>query len=182
VSVERVVVWGFMASGKSAVAAGLAERLGWEHLDLDAEIVRHAGCSIAELFRTAGEAAFRELEAEVTRTTLDRTRTVFSPGGGWITNPAHAAGLPEGTLTVWLQASPEVVLARVRADRSGIERPLLSTPDPAAAIRRLLAEREPLYRRADLAVDTDPCSLVEVVDRVHREVLSRTAPRKLPPS
>src|SRR5690606_3123246 len=62
VPIERVLLWGFMASGKTAVGARLAARLGWDHLDLDDEIVRRAGKPISEIFREDGETAFRTLE------------------------------------------------------------------------------------------------------------------------
>jgi shikimate kinase len=174
VNPRRIVLWGFMASGKTVVGGALARRLGWEHVDLDAEIVRRAGCSIAEVFRTRGEPAFRRLEAEVTAAQIAREGVVLSPGGGWVTHPDHLRQLPTGTLTVWLRVRPESVLERVRADRSGIERPLLDTPDPAAAVRRLLAEREPLYAAAELTLDTDGASIDALVDRLEAEIRARS--------
>ncbi|HEU4753855.1 MAG TPA: shikimate kinase, partial [Armatimonadota bacterium] len=145
---------GFMGAGKSAVGAALAAQLGWEHLDLDEEIERHEGRSVPEIFRDSGQAYFRALEAQLTRRLAERRRVVLSPGGGWITNPELLAGLPPGSLSVWLQVSPAEVLRRVRAAAAAgeVERPLLQTPDPAATVRELLAQREPLYRRAELAV------------------------------
>lgn len=172
-TVERVVLWGFMASGKTAVGRALARRLGWRHVDLDAEIVRREGRAIAEIFRTDGEAAFRGMEEAVTRELIAGRRLVLSPGGGWITNPAVRALVPSGTLTVWLRVSPEQVLARARADASGIERPLLATPDPAATIRRLLEAREPLYRQADLRIETDGVAVERIVDLVEARVRAR---------
>jgi shikimate kinase len=176
VTPRRVVLWGFMASGKTAVGAALARRLAWEHLDLDAEVVRRAGCSIAELFRTRGEPEFRRLEAEATAEVVDREEVVLSPGGGWITNPDLPRLLPAGTLTVWLRVRPESVLERLRRDRSGVERPLLSAPDPGAVVRDLLAAREPLYRAADLAIETDDAPVEAIVDRLEAEVRGRSHP------
>ena len=164
--IERVLLWGFMASGKTAVGGALAGRLGWEHLDLDDEIVRRAGKPIARIFREEGEAVFRALETECTADLLRRTRTVFSPGGGWITNPGVLERIPPNTLTVWLRVSPEAVLDRLHADRSGPERPLLATSDPDTRIRRLLAEREPAYARADRAIPTDGRSVESIVSEI----------------
>jgi shikimate kinase len=163
---ERVVLWGFMASGKSAVGAALASRLGWRHVDLDEEIVRRAGKPIADIFREEGEAAFRALETECTRELLSRPRMVFSPGGGWVTNPGVQEWIPEQTLTVWLRVSPETALERVRGDAGGPERPLLSTPDPGARIRRLLAEREPAYAVARQTILTDRRSVDSIVAEI----------------
>jgi shikimate kinase len=152
---ERVILWGFMASGKSAVGAELARRLGWDFLDLDEEIERRDGRPVPEIFRAEGEPFFRRLEVETTRAVVGRSRTVFSCGGGWVTNPECSPLVPPASLTVWLQVSPETALARIRADREGRLRPMVDTPDPEATARRLLAAREPLYRRADLTISTD---------------------------
>lgn len=173
--IERVVLLGFMGAGKTAVGLALARRLGWEHLDLDDEIVREEGRSVAELFRAEGEAYFRRREAEATRRVAARRRVVLSPGGGWITNPELLASLPADTLSVWLRVSPEEALARVRANPAQVERPLLQTPDPAGTVRRLLAEREHLYARAEVAVDTDGRPVESIVDEIASIMASRTA-------
>lgn len=167
-----------MASGKSAVGAELSRRLGWERVDLDEEIVRRAGRPIAEIFRSEGEAAFRRLEAEVTRELLPRAHTIFSPGGGWITNPEMISLIPPGTLTVWLQVTPETVLERVRADATGPERPLLGTSDPEATARRLLQAREPLYRQARHAIVTDGRSVAEIAAEIEGLVRAARQPNE----
>ncbi len=167
---EGVILWGFMASGKTAVGGALARRLGWEHVDLDAEIVRSEGCEIATIFAERGEAGFRALELEATRRWIGRERVVLTPGGGWLTSPAVRSLIPATTLTVWLQVSPEVALARVAAEREGAERPLLRVPDPLGTVRRLMAERDPLYRSARLHLPTDAHTLDEIADRITAEL------------
>ena len=167
---ERVVLWGFMASGKSAVGARLAERLGWEYVDLDREIERREGRAIAAIFRDEGEPFFRRLEVETTRALIGRSRLVFSSGGGWITNPEALRLLPPRTLTVWLQVSPETALARVREDSGGAVRPMLDRPDPEAAARALLAAREPLYRTADLTISTEGRAVDALVHDIEARV------------
>lgn len=161
-----MLLWGFMASGKTAVGSRLAARLGWEHVDLDAVIVRRAGKPIAEIFRQEGEAAFRALEMAVSRDHLARTKSVISPGGGWITNEGVLDQLPSGTLTVWLRVTPDTVLKRLRRGRGAPTRPLLADPDPAQRVRTLLAQREPLYRRAARIVETDGRSVASVVAEI----------------
>lgn len=165
-----------MASGKSVVARALARRLGWECVDLDAQIERWQGRAIADIFRDQGEPAFRALEVEATRSLAHRERMVLATGGGWITNPGVLELLPPGTLTVWLRVSQEVVLRRVQSARGGPVRPLLSTPDPAATVRRLLEQREPLYRRADLTVDTDGRDVPSVTRQIEAEVRRLLSP------
>jgi shikimate kinase len=163
-----------MCSGKSAVGAALAKRLGWAHLDLDREIEARAGCSVREIFAAEGEAAFRRWEAQATRRLAGRTRIVLSPGGGWMTNPALLDALGPGTLCVWLQVSPEEVVRRAGAAPG--ERPLLAGPEPLAAARRLLADRERFYSRAHLALPTDGRSVTDAAHDIHTSIRDRAAP------
>jgi shikimate kinase len=96
---------------------------------------------------------------------------VLSPGGGWITRPELLGLLGAGTLSVWLKVGAEEAVRRAAAAPG--ERPLLAGADPLAAARRLLAEREPLYARADLVVETEGRSPVEVAEEIEREVRRR---------
>ena len=162
-----------MGSGKTSVGSILAARLGWEHVDLDREIEAREGRRIAEIFAAEGEAAFRRLEAAATREISTRTRVVLSPGGGWITRPELLEVLGDGTLSVWLQVSPEEAVRRAAAAPG--ERPLLAGPDPLAAARRLLAERERFYARADVAVDTGGRTPEQVAEFIETEIRARGA-------
>jgi shikimate kinase len=170
-AVGRVVLVGFMCSGKTRVGAELAARLGWEHVDLDREIEARAGMRVAEVFARHGEARFREMEAEATERVAGRVRIVLSPGGGWITRPELLGRLGAGTLCVWLQVSPGQVLAR-SASAPG-ERPLLAGPDPLGSIHRLLAERERFYSLAQLALATDGRTPSQIVQRIETEIHRR---------
>ena len=169
--IARVVLVGFMGSGKTSVGARLAERLGWEHVDLDRVIEARAGRAVREIFAAEGEAAFRRLEAEATAEVAARTGVVLTPGGGWVTNPALRESLGPGTFTAWLRVLPEEAVKRAAATPG--ERPLLAGPDPLGAARRLLAEREAFYARADLAVETDGRTPDEVADEIERAVRDR---------
>lgn len=169
--IARVVLIGMMCSGKSAVGAELARRLGWTHLDLDREIERAAGQAVREIFAAEGEAVFRRMEAEATARVADRSGVVLSPGGGWITNPALLDALGPGTLCVWLRVSPEEAVRRAGAEPG--ERPLLAGADPLAAIGHLLAERERFYARAELDVLTDGRSVGELADEIHNVIRAR---------
>ncbi len=151
--VERVVLVGFMAAGKSTVGPLLARRLGWEFVDFDEVIEARTGLPISEIFRVQGEGAFRAMEARLTDEFGCARGVVLAPGGGWITNPALLDGLCAGSLVVWLRVSPEEAVARALAD--DVHRPLLAGADPLEKARLLLREREPLYFLADAAVDVD---------------------------
>jgi shikimate kinase len=170
VPIVRVLLVGFMASGKSTVGREVARRLGWTFLDFDEEIERRRGSSISEIFATEGEAAFRELEARVGVDALRRSDIVLSSGGGWPVPEGRMESLPEGTLSVWLQVDPRTAVERARAQ--GNSRPLLQGPDAEVSARALSTERESAYARARLHLDTirtSPETLaLAIVDRVHR--------------
>jgi shikimate kinase len=171
-SPRRIVLLGFMASGKSAVGRALAERLGWRHVDLDDEIEKRLGATVQEIFAERGEAAFRALEVSLTPEVLARECTILSPGGGWITNPGLFDRLPPDTLTVWLRVSPGEVARRLASDPHQPVRPLLSGPEGVGRIEALLAAREPLYGAARLTVETDGRGVAEIVDELE-SVVSR---------
>ena len=172
--IERVVLLGFMAAGKTAVGAELARRLGWAHLDLDREIERREGRTVAAIFAAEGEGRFRELEARATAELASRSRVVLSPGGGWITGAGNLEALGPGTLAVWLQVSPGEAVRRAGAAPG--ERPLLAGSDPLEAARRLLEARAPLYARAGLHVDTEGRSPGEVAAIIQTELRARGGP------
>ena len=169
--VRRIVLLGMMAAGKTAVGAALADRLGWRHVDLDREVERAAGRSVAALFAAEGEAAFRAMEARATRVLAGEAGLVLSPGGGWITTAGLLEALGPGTFSVWLRVAPEEAVRRAAATPG--ERPLLAGPDPLGAVRRLLAEREPLYARADLALRTDRRTVDDLAETILTHVRAR---------
>lgn len=161
---RRILLVGFMASGKSAIGRALGRELGWPFHDFDREIEREAGRSVAALFRHEGEAAFREREAAMAEALLGRDRVVLASGGGWPCRPGRLDALPEGTLSVWIRVRPEVIAERA-ARRKG-RRPLLDVPDPDTRIRELLAEREPWYARAHWILEGDHGSPAQLARRL----------------
>jgi len=168
---RRVVLVGFMAAGKTSVGEALARRLGWGFVDVDRAVEARSGASIAELFAGAGEAAFRELEAEAARAAIGGDEVVVATGGGWPSSERSGwPSLPAGTLSVWLRVGPEEAVRRAGAEGIG-RRPRLSAADPLAAAESLLAEREPSYRLAALHVQTggrDPESIAADLARAVR--------------
>lgn len=159
--VRRVVLVGFMAAGKTSVGRELAERLGWRFIDFDAEIERRAGRSVPELFSQEGEAAFRRMEADLTRELAGLSHVVLAPGGGWVAQPGLLDQLGAGSLVVWLRLSAEEAVRRSEAAPGA--RPLLAGHEPLAAARRLLESREGSYARANWTVDVEDRTVEEVV-------------------
>jgi len=184
--IERVVLLGYMTSGKSTVGQALARRLEWDFLDFDVEIEHRAGATVREVIAERGEEAFREMEAALTEEVAELPGVVLAPGGGWITRPERLDRLGARTLSVWLRVSVEETVRRLNAD--GIDRPFRGHPDPRALIAAMIAEREPLYRLADVSVPAEGRSPegvafeIETIVRTRREVLLPFTPGEdLPP-
>ncbi len=160
----NIVLVGPMGAGKSAVGALLARRLGLPFADLDALIEAEAGARIAELFRDAGEAAFRARESALLARCLAADGQVVATGGGAVLAAANRRRLRERGLVAWLQADPVAQLQRLEGCR---DRPLLEGADRRARLDALAADRDPLYREvADLAIDThglDPDAVAEAL-------------------
>ena len=164
---RTIVLIGLMGAGKTAVGRRLAGRLGLPFIDADQEIEAAAGCSIADIFALHGEQAFRDGERRVIARLLDDPPHVLATGGGAWMDPETRAKAGERGLSVWLRADFEVLLRRT-ARRS--HRPLLRGKDHGDVLRKLQAERYPVYALADIIVDTEDCPLETTVDRVMQAI------------
>jgi len=169
VQVRTIVLVGFMAAGKSTAGRIVAQRLGWSFVDLDAEIEKHTGTTIAALFRDHGEAAFREIELELTPALVARPDSVLATGGGWAAQDGTIGALPDTALSVWLDVSPGESVRRAMAD--GIRRPLLEVEDPVGEAKSLLAGRYAFYERADVRIGVDGRSPQDIADDIVKLVV-----------
>jgi shikimate kinase len=164
-----------MASGKSSVGPLVAEALGWEFRDADAQVEERTGRAAPDIIVDSGEGAFRQIEAEVVRDLLTLDRTVVATGGGWPCRPGRMDSLPPGTLAVWLQVDVAAVLDRIRG--SGTRRPLLEGPDPAGGALELLEGRRPYYALAHWHLDSGKGSPQELARLIADAVHSMPGPR-----
>lgn len=147
---RSIVLVGMMGVGKSTIGRRMALRLKLPFVDADTEIETAAHMTIPEIFAQRGEAEFREGERRViSRVLTTRAPLVLATGGGAFMNAETRERVKELGISVWLKAEPDVLMRRVRK-RSN--RPLLQTADPEATLRRMLAEREPVYALADITI------------------------------
>lgn len=156
---------GFMATGKSTVGRALAGRLGFQFYDSDAEIEHRQKMSIPEIFASEGEERFRGYEREFIETGHPDSHSVVACGGGLVTRPGMIDLLKKKGVVICLYATVETILRRTAGNRN---RPLLNVENPEERIRKLLAEREPYYRRSGTLILTDNRSLSEVVEHLRR--------------
>jgi shikimate kinase len=160
---RRIVLTGFMGSGKSTVGPRLAARLGWSFVDVDEAIEAEAGTTIAELFALYGEAAFRERERAAIARLAANDSHVLALGGGAIEHEATRTLLltTSGTLLVHLEVELATTLARCRGTEQA--RPVLADQANLAARYQ---RRLPLYRMAHRTIVVDALTPEQVVEAI----------------
>jgi XRE family transcriptional regulator, aerobic/anaerobic benzoate catabolism transcriptional regulator len=157
---RHLALIGLRGAGKSTLGRMLAARSGIAFVELDKEIERRSGMPVAEIIALGGQAMLRRLEKsalEEVASTADRL--VLAVGGGIVAEPATYDLLLSRCYTIWLTASPEEHMSRVMAQ--GDRRPMADNPEAMDDLRRILAERNALYAKADARVDTAGRSLEE---------------------
>jgi shikimate kinase len=167
----QVTLIGYRGTGKSTVAALVAERLGCDWIDADAVLETRLGTTIAAVVRDRGEPAFRAAEAEILADLLGSFRGVLATGGGVVLRPENRTLLrTSGGPVVWLTAPADVIRGRLAADpTTRHRRPALTATDPLAEVEAALAARRPLYTEcADVAFDTGAEPPAAVTERIVR--------------
>ncbi len=158
-----IYLTGFMGTGKSTIGRMLADRLGWDFVDLDAAIEAAEQTTIAQLFETQGEPEFRRIEREMLKKIVQRIErgmpSVVALGGGTFVQEQNASLVNEHGISVWLDCPVEILHARIDEAES---RPLARDPE---RFRSLYHERQAAYGRANHRVSSD-CEWEEAVDAI----------------
>jgi shikimate kinase len=148
---RTIVLVGLMGAGKTKIGRRLAVRLNLPFFDSDDEIETAAGETIEEIFQNRGEEVFRDGERRVIARLLSQPIHVLATGGGAFMDPITRALIARRGVAVWLRADLDVLLARV-ARRNN--RPLLQERNPREVLAELIERRYPIYREADVIVDS----------------------------
>jgi XRE family transcriptional regulator, aerobic/anaerobic benzoate catabolism transcriptional regulator len=170
--VDRVALIGLRGAGKSTLGRLAAKRLRRKFIELNREVERESGFSMAEIFRLYGQEGYRRLELKaLRRISARREPMILATGGGIVSEPATFELLVSSFFTIWLKASPEEHMARVR--QQGDLRPMANERAAMDELRTILSTREPFYARADAAIDTSGRS----VDSGANDIISVIASR-----
>lgn len=161
----NIYLVGFMGVGKSTVGSRLARELRYSFLDSDEWIEKRTGKSIPEIFAGEGESVFRQYEREFIDSGHPAEGCVVSCGGGLIIQEGMLETLKSKGVVICLFASMESILNRTQRSKN---RPLLDVDDPEARIRKLFAEREPVYMKAGICISTEGRPVSEVVRHLLR--------------
>ena len=174
--IRVVFLVGFMGSGKSAVGRELARRLGWRFVDMDVEIEGREQQSIPEIFRTKGEAAFRQAETAALRNFLSNLRqqdSIVSLGGGAV-GQENNRRLLRPWPTVFLDAPLGELWKRCQQD--AVERPLGRSLEQFSHLHE---ERLPFYREASVTVQTSGKTLLSICSEIEDALRLRAATKNL---
>lgn len=156
-----------MGAGKTTLGKRLAREFGLVFIDLDREIERRNGVSVATIFEIEGEAGFRHRESQLLAEVATQHGLVVATGGGVVLNPMNRARLLATRSVVYLRAPASLLFERIRNDKS---RPLLQVVDPMSRIRLLVEQRDPLYREiSDLVIEagSDPGLIIAKLRRTY---------------
>ncbi len=158
---ERIVLTGYMGTGKSSVGKRLAHRLSYRFIDLDEMVIDVAGMSISDIFAQHGEPYFRQLESAALESACAEDGVVIATGGGAVIADKNRLQIRQNALVVNLTAGADEIQRRL-ADED--VRPLLRNNKSIEAIQDMLNVREQFYADADLRIDTTGKTVEEIVD------------------
>ena len=169
---NSLVLIGLMGAGKSAVGRRLAASLDLPFTDADSEIEAAAGQSIGEIFAEHGEAYFRTGERKVIARLLENGPQVLATGGGAYMDPETRDAIKTHGTSIWLKANLRVLMKRVgRRDN----RPLLQVDNAEAVMKKLMAERHPIYAGADITIESREAPHEVMVGNILDALASRLA-------
>src|SRR5208337_3603254 len=165
----RIALIGLRGAGKSTIGAILAGRLEVPFIELDRLIEQESGVSLSAIFDLYGQSGFRRMERRYLDQVIERyPRFVLATGGSLVSEPATFERLLTMCYTVWLRATPEEHMQRVIAQ--GDMRPMADNREAMSDLRRILEVREPLYRKADVTLETSAATVEESLETLVLQV------------
>jgi len=168
-SFAGIALIGLRGAGKSTLGKMLAKEIGWSFVELNKEIERENGLSVAEIIALYGQEGFRRLEQTALTQLLARKELmVLATGGGIVSEPLTFEQILSSFYTIWIKAEPEEHMSRVRGQ--GDLRPMADDRSAMSELRAILKSREPLYARAAAVVDTAGLNVDAAAARLNEAV------------
>jgi shikimate kinase len=164
---KNIILTGFMGTGKTAVGRELARLLNMQLIDVDTKIEEFEKMSINEIFRQLGEPRFREIETEIIKKLSESKNRIISAGGGAVLKQGNMDILSKSGIVVCLTATPETILRRTGNSN---DRPLLQVENPLKKIKELLNFRKPFYEKADIMIDTEGKTPLQIAEEIIEKV------------
>ena len=164
----RLYLIGYMASGKSTIGRRVARTTGLPFFDTDKMVEEMEGATVAEIFAYAGEEYFRQVEREALERCSAEPSAIISTGGGLPIWGDNEAWIAEHGVSVYLKRTPEQILSRL-SPHGRQKRPKFrgkSDEELLQFMHEHLAEREPIYAKADVVIDCDTLNDYEIVDKL----------------
>lgn len=157
---KRVALIGLRGAGKSTLGLRLGQEMNISFIELDGEIEKDTGMPLGEIFSLYGQTGYRSIERRsLERVLHQQERAILSVGGGVVSEKETYDYLLSNCYTVWIKARPEEHMARVIAQ--GDLRAIAGGNQAMEDLSRILEAREPLYRKADMYLDTSGHSVDE---------------------
>jgi shikimate kinase len=164
---KNIVLTGFMGTGKTEVGRELALLKGLKLIDIDTEIVKSEKMTISDIFKQFGEERFREIETDMIEKVAQEKYVIISTGGGAVLRQSNMDALKRTGIVICLMATPETILMRTGASA---ERPLLQVENPLEKINELLQFRKPFYERADIVIDTEGKTPMQIAEEIIEKI------------
>lgn len=165
---KNIFLIGYMGTGKSSVAAYMADAYDMEVLEMDEMLVQQEGMSIPDIFAKLGEQYFRDMETKLLQEICLQENKVVSCGGGVVLRKENVEEMRKGGRIVLLSARPETILERVKDDHN---RPLLAGNKTVAYIREMMDKRRDYYENAaEVVIQTDGRQIDDICREIFEQI------------
>ena len=164
----RLYLIGYMGTGKSTLGRKIAKRTELPFLDTDKMVEEAEGAEVADIITYAGEEYFRQAERRALEQTAEEENAIISTGGGLPVWGDNQAWIAEHGVSVYLKRTPEQIISRL-SPHGRYKRPKLrglNDEELLQVMREGIAEREPIYEKADIVIDCSVESDLEIADRL----------------
>ena len=172
---KTIVIIGLMGAGKTSIGRRLAEQLDLTFKDSDEEVEIAARLSINEIFANLGEKKFREGERRVISRLLDDKPIVLATGGGAFMDRFTRNKIASNAISIWLKADLPTLVKRTSRRNN---RPLLNNTDQRSTLKKLIDDRYPTYKLADITIESNDESVENTLRKAMEALDNYLAERK----